>query len=88
MTITSFRIQDDLATPLEQSAKALDRSKTWVINEALRTYFQNQTIEQQRWLETLDALESVKNGDVVEGDRVMAWLKSWGTDDEKAPPMA
>lgn len=88
MTITSFRLQDDLATSLEKSAKELDRSKTWVINEALRSYFQNQTIEKKRWLETLDALESVKAGDVVDGDKVMDWIKSWGTENEKEPPMA
>lgn len=88
MTITSFRLQDDLAAPLEISAKELARSKTWIINEALRNYFQNLTIEKQRWLETLDVLESVKSGDVIDGDKVSDWIKSWGTEDEREPPMA
>ncbi|MBF0186612.1 MAG: ribbon-helix-helix protein, CopG family [Magnetococcales bacterium] len=86
MTVTSFRLQNDLAEILDQKAKELDRSKAWIINEALRAYFQQQNLEKERWLETMDALDSIKDGDLIEGDKVDDWLQSWGSEDEKAPP--
>jgi predicted transcriptional regulator len=42
--------------------------------------------EETRWQETLQALESVHQGKVVDGDTVHEWIKSWGTKKELAPP--
>ena len=35
---------------------------------------------------TLEALADVEAGRVVEGEKVLDWLDSWGSDDELAPP--
>ena len=35
-----------------------------------------------RWRETLEALEDVAAGRVVDGELVHAWLKTWGTANE------
>lgn len=40
----------------------------------------------QRWQETLTALEDVRLGRVIDGDRVHTWLKSWGKANELNPP--
>ena len=40
----------------------------------------------RRHEETLEALEDIESGRVVGGDEVMAWLASWGKDDELEPP--
>lgn len=85
MSITSIRLRSDLEQLLETTARELDRSKNWIINEALREYFLSQQIEAQRWRETLEALESVKTNDVIEAERVHRWLESWGTEGELAP---
>jgi predicted transcriptional regulator len=45
-----------------------------------------QNLEETRWQETLQALESVRQGKVVDGDTVHEWMKSWGTDNELDPP--
>ena len=42
--------------------------------------------EETRWQETLQALESVHQGKVVDGDTVHEWLKSWGTEKELDTP--
>nr|CRH06276.1 conserved protein of unknown function [Candidatus Magnetococcus massalia] len=86
MSVTSFRLQDDLAELLERNAKEQDRSKGWVINEALRLYFASQALEKQRWQETMDALDSIKSGDLVDEEQVDNWLQSWGQDSEKQTP--
>lgn len=86
MSVTSVRIQEELHEPLEKLAGKLHRSKNWLINEAVREYIARQALEAGKWRETLEALDSVKKGDVVNGEAVQEWLKSWGNKNEKMPP--
>ncbi|MFQ5739882.1 MAG: CopG family ribbon-helix-helix protein [Acidobacteriota bacterium] len=86
MAVTSIRLQSDLEQPLIRIASKLKRSKNWVLNQALREYLARCQLEEKRWQETLVALESVKEGRVVEGEAVEAWLQSWGKENELSPP--
>jgi len=86
MGITSIRLQPDLEHSLEVTAEELHRSKNWIINEALREYLFGQTLEAKRWQETLEALDSMKAGKVVDSEDVHKWLESWGKENESAPP--
>jgi predicted transcriptional regulator len=62
------------------------RSKSWLINEALRSYIQRQEQDQARWQETLQAMESVAQGKAVPAEVVHAWLRSWGSAEEQPAP--
>lgn len=86
MTITSIRLQDDLEKPLSELAKKTDRSKDCLINQVIREYLEAQALEENRWLETLPALESVKSGKSIPAEQVEEWLSSWGKDDERDAP--
>ena len=86
MGVTSVRLQPEVEDGLEAMSGRLQRSKSWLINQALREYLSRETLAEERWLETLGALESLKAGKVVEGDAVHAWLRSWGGSAELAPP--
>jgi predicted transcriptional regulator len=86
MSITSFRIRDDLQDPLEQAAADLKRPKAWIINEALAAYFERGHQAQRMYRETLEGLADVEAGRVIDGDKVMAWIESWGSDNELPPP--
>ncbi len=86
MSVTSIRLANEIETPLEQLALKLDRSKNYIINLAIKEFVARQSVEDDRWAETLEALESVKAGDTVDGEIVTAWLKSWGTDSELTAP--
>lgn len=86
MSVTTVRLQAEVEEGLAAMADKLQRSKSWLINQALREYIQRQQIEYVRWQETLQAMESVANGRVVSGDAVHAWLHSWGSDAELPPP--
>lgn len=86
MSVTTVRLQPDVEEDLGVVAARLKRSKSWLINQALREFIGRQELEQVRWQETLDAMESVAQGKVVAGDAVHAWLRSWGGPDELAPP--
>ncbi len=85
MGVTSVRIHDDLKARLEKVSKKLRHSKGWIMNEALREYLDHQDLEEQRWKETLEALEDIESGRVVDGKKVMTWLKSWSKEDEFPP---
>jgi predicted transcriptional regulator len=86
MSVSSIRIEASLQHPLVQMAQARHCSKSQIINEALRAYLQKRSLEKQYWEDTLEALEDIRMGRVVEGDKVHAWLESWGTDNEAEAP--
>ena len=86
MGITSVRIQPDLSDRLEQVATTLHRSKSSIINQAVEEFLNYQQQEQQRWQQTLEALESVRQGQTVSDAATHAWLESWGTDQELPTP--
>ncbi len=86
MSITSIRITDDVDKPLEALSKKLDRSKNYLINQAIKEFLARQSVEESRWQDTLEALESIKQGKTLEADDVNAWLNSWGTNERKTPP--
>lgn len=88
MAVTTVRLQPEVEEGLEDIADKLNRTKSWVINQALREFLERQELEQERWSQTLEAMESVAQGRVVSGEHVHAWLASWGDADELPPPKA
>lgn len=86
MSITSIRITDDVDKPLEALSKKLDRSKNYLINQAIKEFLARQSVEDSRWEETVAALESIKQGEAIAESDVNAWLNSWGTGERKTPP--
>ncbi|MEJ2177240.1 MAG: ribbon-helix-helix protein, CopG family [Gammaproteobacteria bacterium] len=86
MSITSVRIPDDIEKPLESLSKKLDRSKSYLINQAIKEFIARQSLEDSRWQDTLEALESIKAGKSIDEEDVNAWLNSWGTNDLKLAP--
>ena len=86
MSVTTVRLQADVEERLEAMAGKLRRTKSWLINQALREFIDNQTLEQTRWGDTVKAMESVARGEVVSGEAVHDWLRSWGSSNEMSPP--
>ena len=88
MSVTSIRLQKELEIPLEELAIKLRRSKNWLINQAVKEFVERGVEEDKRWSETLQALDSVEHGKVVDSEEVHQWLESWGKDDGLPPPKA
>ncbi|MBL3591847.1 MAG: transcriptional regulator [gamma proteobacterium endosymbiont of Lamellibrachia anaximandri] len=87
MGVTSVRLQPEIENPLENLSKKLDRSKNYLINQAIKEFLSRQIVEEKRWGETLEALESIKSGKHIEENKVNDWLESWGSKKEKEPPL-
>ncbi|WP_128571986.1 ribbon-helix-helix protein, CopG family, partial [Ectothiorhodospira haloalkaliphila] len=45
MGVTSIRISDDLEKPLEVLSKKLDRSRNYIINQAIKEFLARQSLE-------------------------------------------
>ncbi len=86
MGVTSVRLQPDIEEPLENLSKKLDRSKNYLINQAVKEFLAKKSLEEQRWIETVAAIDSVKSGKLIEEKAVNDWLESWGTENEREPP--
>lgn len=86
MGVTSIRLNSEVEVPLEKLAQKLDRSKNYLINQAIKEYLARQSMEDARWKDTLKALASIKEGNLIEGSEVLSWLQSWGTDKESEAP--
>jgi RHH-type transcriptional regulator, rel operon repressor / antitoxin RelB len=83
-TMISARVDVDLNNELEALAAATQRSKAFLINEALESY-----IDRQRWMEErieASIKESDESGEFISNEAMMKWLDSWGTEDELPPP--
>ncbi len=86
MGVTSVRLQPEIETPLKDLANKLDRSKNYLINQAIKEFIARQSLEDERWQETLQAIHSVEAGRDIEEKEVARWLDSWGTENELESP--
>jgi len=68
---TTIRMATRTLRRIDGVARALSRSRTWVINQALERY-----LDYEEWFaaEVRTALKQAESGDLVEHDAV---LKSW-----------
>ena len=86
MSVTTVRLKQEVEENLEALADKLQRSKSWLINQALKEFLERQELDLLRWQETLIAMDSVAQGQTVSGEAVHAWLSSWGSTKELQPP--
>ena len=86
MGLVSIKLQPEIESPLENLAEKLDISKNYIINQAIKEYLERKGIADQKWSETLEALDSVKSGCTFEEEEVHKWLESWGSNKELKPP--
>ncbi len=82
MGVTSIRLRPEIESPLEK----LDRIKIYIINKSIKEYSERNGIAEQRWAETLEAIDSVKSGRTIDEKEVHEWLESWGSNNELKPP--
>ncbi len=76
---------------LKKAFDAAAAAHGWNLSHAIRQLM-NQYVAQEKEMirqrqQTLEALEDIEAGRVVDGEKVMNWLSGWGTDDEQEPPI-
>lgn len=80
----SVRLAPELNQQLADIAQALDRPKSWVIEQAIKDF-----VAVQAWhLAAIDeGIRDAEAGRVVSHDDVAAWVRSWGKPDELPMPV-
>lgn len=86
MPMTSVRMTEEMQQRLDHLAEADQRSRSWEINTAVKEYVERREQELRMLAETRDAMREVDEGKLVDGDKVMNWLESWGSDNDQEPP--
>lgn len=86
MAVTTVRLDHDLEQALSTLAERSKRSKSWLINQAVREFVEHERRDRERWKQTLAAVESAADGNVYAAEDVHAWLRSWGSDEERPAP--
>jgi predicted transcriptional regulator len=74
-----------LAEKVEAMAARLDRSRGWVMKQALAAWVDQ---EEERHRMTLEALEDVDALRVIDHQAIQAWADSLGTDDPLPSPIS
>ncbi len=82
---TNVEISGELADRLAASAAQSVRSRSEIVEEALRSFLDKEAAEARR---LDDIAERAKTGPVVDHTDVVAWLESWGTASETQIPKA
>ena len=72
-----------LAEKVDLLANRLERSKAWIMKQALAAWIEQ---EEERHKLTLEALADVDNNNVVEHQSMLDWAQSLNTDKPKSVP--
>jgi len=75
--VISAHVPEELADKVDQIAARLDRSRGWIIKQALADWLGQ---EEERRRLTLEALADVDTGYVIDHQAVQAWANSLDTD--------
>ncbi len=82
--VITARVSSEVSIQLEMLAKSINRSKSWLVSEAVQRFLQDNAWQ----IEAIKAgIKDIEEGRFVEGDKVEEWLNSWGTQDEKKAPL-
>lgn len=72
-----------LAEKVDQIAARMERSRGWIVKQALSAWVDQ---EEERRRMTLEGMADVEAGQVIEHQSVLAWAESLGTDKPLAVP--
>ena len=77
MKATTVRIDDDILGRIDSLANALSRSRSWVINQAIKRF-----LDYEEWFvqEVKDGLREIERGEIATDDQVADRFRKWGVD--------
>lgn len=81
----SIRLDDDTLKQLDMMAKAADRSRAWLMSQAVKQYVEHEAWQIEAIKKSLEKFES-GNAKFAGHADVAQWLSSWGSDNEAERP--
>ena len=81
--VVTAHIPLPLADKIDDLAQRLERSKAWIVKQALTAWVDQ---EEERRRLTLEAMTDVDKGNVIDHQSVQAWAESLDTDTPLSAP--
>jgi predicted transcriptional regulator len=81
--VVTAHLPEDLAERLDEFAAKTERSRGWVMKQALLSYIE---WEEEKDRLTLEALEDSDRNGTIPHEEVVAWARSLGTDNPLPAP--
>ena len=76
--VITAHVPEDLANKVDEIAEKMDRSKAWIVKQALSNYVAE---EQAKYEMTLEAMRSVEEGRFMRHEDIKKWAESLYTTD-------
>lgn len=70
--VVTAKLPDDLVSQMDEVADRMDRSKSWIVREAVKQWLAD---EQRRHELTLEALKGVDEGRTIPHEEVLAMVE-------------
>jgi predicted transcriptional regulator len=87
MQATTIRCDKEILQQLDSLAEARNRSRTWVINQALSEYVAREEKREQFKRHILKSWQQYEEtGLHVTDDELVAYLQTWGSENEAEMP--
>ena len=83
MRVVTTRLPLPLAEKIDKISQRLERSRGWILQQALLDWIQR---EDERTRLTLEGLADVDAGRVIDHSAVQAWAESLNSDNPLPPP--
>jgi predicted transcriptional regulator len=68
--VVTAKLPDELVSRLDEVAGRIDRSKSWIVREAVSEWLAE---EQRRYELTLEAMRSIDEGRGIDHEEIKAW---------------
>jgi predicted transcriptional regulator len=82
------KLDPELRERLKALGNLRQRSVHWLMREAIREYVEREEASERHDRETLERWERYQaTGEHIDNEAVMAWLDTWGTDEEVECPV-
>jgi predicted transcriptional regulator len=81
--VLTAHVPAELAEQVDKYAKSMDRSRGWIVKQALADWI---AWEEEKRRRTLEALADVDAGRLIDHEDVVAWARSLSSDNPLPPP--
>lgn len=82
--VLTAHIPEELAEKVDRYAESMERSRAWIVKQALSNWVD---WEEEKLRRTREGLADVDAGRLIEHEDMLAWANSLGTDKPLPPPV-